>query len=370
MLPVGSRPGWDVGVTAGKGGWSGVGGARDTARHPTAHRPVPGGPSEPGVRAGGQLGTPGGRPVLTQRSQHAPPASMEGRRGAWCLSLSQQQFLVLGGLGGAIGREGPPAKSRRQAVCLGVPCPLWAQKTQCRNRTATDTLAQSPGAQSGRRGPRRSRLRVSPRPRGDLRCCAPWVRAGQGGGGHTAGAWPGQRTRVAHAAISAGRFLVPTLSARGSGLRGPAGPAVVSPEKRKVSGGARRPQQSPAHSEKTSVSPCIFILLSIDGIFSNGGWEMDLVFKKYVDFGYKVQRNVTARAHKQARMPAPPLSADCGPEHDPPPCPSPGKRMPYCVGPCRVAVPCCLSRLTFVRPSRTDLMRGSCPESTQAWGGR
>lgn len=33
----------------------------------------------------------------------------------------------------------------------------------------------------------------------------------------------------------------------------------------------------------TSVSPCVFIL-SINGIFSNGDWEMDLVFKKICGF--------------------------------------------------------------------------------------
>ena len=35
--------------------------------------------------------------------------------------------------------------------------------------------------------------------------------------------------------------------------------------------------------------PCVFILLSRNGIFSNGDWEMDLVFKKDMDFDDKAQ---------------------------------------------------------------------------------
>lgn len=35
-----------------------------------------------------------------------------------------------------------------------------------------------------------------------------------------------------------------------------------------------------AHTRKTSGRHCVFILLSINGMFSNGEWEMDLVFKK------------------------------------------------------------------------------------------
>lgn len=35
--------------------------------------------------------------------------------------------------------------------------------------------------------------------------------------------------------------------------------------------------------------PCVFILLSKNGIFSNGDWEMDLVFKKDTDFGDKAK---------------------------------------------------------------------------------
>lgn len=44
------------------------------------------------------------------------------------------------------------------------------------------------------------------------------------------------------------------------------------------------PEQALAHSEKHLVSPCVFILVSLNGIFSNGDWEMDLVFKKKCGF--------------------------------------------------------------------------------------
>lgn len=47
--------------------------------------------------------------------------------------------------------------------------------------------------------------------------------------------------------------------------------------------GCGRPPQAGAAAHGTSKSPCVFIL-SINGIFSNGDWEMDLVFKKKCGF--------------------------------------------------------------------------------------
>lgn len=41
-----------------------------------------------------------------------------------------------------------------------------------------------------------------------------------------------------------------------------------------------RPPRRLAHARKTSGRPCVFMLLSTNGIFSNGEWEMDLVLKK------------------------------------------------------------------------------------------
>lgn len=61
-----------------------------------------------------------------------------------------------------------------------------------------------------------------------------------------------------------------------------------------VTGNVRRgaspaPEQASPHPEEHHERPCVFILRSINGIFSNGDWEMDLVFKKDVDFDDKTQ---------------------------------------------------------------------------------
>ena len=302
-------------------GWSGVGGARDPAQHPTAHRPVPGGLSEPGVRAGGQVGTLGGRPTLMQRST---PRSSRFHSGSERSFVPFAELAPVPGSGGSWGcyrQRGPSSQVQASSCVPGCPVSFMGSENSEQEQDGHWHFGPDPGRSEWETWSQKVMSPgVSSRLHGDLRCCAPWARAGQGAGGHTAGAWPGQRTRVAHTTISAGRFLVPTPSAQGSGPRGPAGPAVVLPEKGKVSSAGPRPQQSPAHSEKTSVSPCIFILISINGIFSNGDWEMDLVFKKYVDFGDKVQRNdaVLHMHTSNPGCPAPPLSADCGPEHDPP----------------------------------------------------
>lgn len=57
----------------------------------------------------------------------------------------------------------------------------------------------------------------------------------------------------------------------------------ISAGSRKGASWCHRPPHAGAPTHTPSVSPCVFIL-SINGIFSNGDWEMDLVFKKIRGF--------------------------------------------------------------------------------------
>lgn len=89
-----------------------------------------------------------------------------------------------------------------------------------------------------------------------------------------------------------------TLSGRASPTPAPPPPCRVVACPEPVGGWAQAPvtwglvgwpEQASPRPEQRHGRPCVFILLSTNGIFSNGDWEMDLVFKKDVDFDDKAQ---------------------------------------------------------------------------------